>query len=439
MPPLVAIVGRPNVGKSTLFNRILGERRAIVEDIPGVTRDRNYADVTRYDRPFTLIDTGGFEPVSEDRLLIQMREQSQLAMDEADLILFVMDGREGVTPSDIEVINMLRRVEKPVLYVVNKIDGDNQEGLVAEFYETGTDQFFSVSAEHGRGIHDLMDHVMEFLPASQTVEEVEGETRLAIIGRPNVGKSSLVNRLLGKERVVANPVAGTTRDSIDSVFTYNKKRYVLIDTAGIRRKGKVSQKLEKFSVVQALKAMSRAHVVLAVVDAEQGISDQDLTVAGYAYEKGRAVVLVVNKWDLLEKDGTTMGGYVKDLRHRFKFLGDVPILFVSALTGQRVAKIMGEVETVAAEFNRKVSTSALNKVMQEAVEAHQPAIYRGKRLKFFYVTQTAVRPPTFVIFVNKADGVHFSYQRYLNNKFREAFGFAGVPFRVQYRDRERAG
>ncbi len=439
MPPLVAIVGRPNVGKSTLFNRILGERRAIVENIPGVTRDRNYADVTRYDQPFTLIDTGGFEPVSEDRLLIQMREQSQLAMDEADLILFVMDGREGVTPSDIEVINMLRRVEKPVLYVVNKIDGDSQEGLVAEFYETGTDQLFPLSAEHGRGIHDLMDHVMELLPASQTVEEVEGETRLAIIGRPNVGKSSLVNRLLGKERVVANPVAGTTRDSVDSVFTYNKKRYVLIDTAGIRRKGKVSQKLEKFSVVQALKAMARAHVVLAVVDAEQGISDQDLTVAGYAYEKGRAVVLVVNKWDLVEKDGATMGGYVKDLRHRFKFLGEVPILFVSALTGQRVAKIMGEVETVAVEFNRKVSTSALNKVMQEAVEAHQPAIYRGKRLKFFYVTQTAVRPPTFVIFVNKADGVHFSYQRYLNNKFREAFGFAGVPFRVQYRDRERAG
>lgn len=439
MPPLVAIVGRPNVGKSTLFNRILGERRAIVEDIPGVTRDRNYADVTRYDRPFTLIDTGGFEPVSEDRLLIQMREQSQLAMDEADLILFVMDGREGVTPSDVEVVNMLRRVDKPVLYVVNKIDGDSQEDQVAEFYETGTDQLFALSAEHGRGIHDLMDHVMEFLPDSQTVEEVEGETRLAIIGRPNVGKSSLVNRLLGKERVVANPVAGTTRDSIDSVFAYNKKRYVLIDTAGIRRKGKVSQKLEKFSVVQALKAMERAHVVLAVVDAEQGISEQDLTVAGYAYEKGRAVVLVVNKWDLIEKDGATMGGYVKDLRYRFKFLGEVPILFVSALTGQRVAKIMGEVETVAAEFNRKVSTSALNKVMQAAVEAHPPAIYRGKRLKFFYVTQTAVRPPTFVIFVNKADGVHFSYQRYLSNKIREAFGFVGVPFRVHYRDRERAG
>ncbi len=439
MPPLVAIVGRPNVGKSTLFNRILGERRAIVEDIPGVTRDRNYADVTRYDRPFTLIDTGGFEPISEDRLLIQMREQSQLAIEEADLILFVMDGREGVTPSDAEVVKMLRRVEKPVLYIVNKIDGDKQEDLVAEFYETGAEQLYSLSAEHGRGIRELMDQVLELLPPGQESIEVEGETRIAIIGRPNVGKSSLVNKLLGKERVVANPMAGTTRDSIDSVFNFNKKRYVLIDTAGIRRKGKVSQKLEKFSVVQALKAMERAHVVLAVVDAEQGISEQDLTVAGYAFEKGRAVLLVVNKWDLVEKDGTTMGSYVKDLRHRFKFLGEVPILFVSALTGQRVAKIMAEVETVADEFNRKVPTSALNKVLQDAVVAHPPAMFHGKRLKFFYITQTAVRPPTFIVFVNKSEGVHFSYQRYLNNKIRDAFGFVGVPFRVQYRDRERPG
>jgi len=439
MPPLVAIVGRPNVGKSTLFNRILGERRAIVEDIPGVTRDRNYAEVTRYDRPFTLIDTGGFEPISEDRLLIQMREQSQLAIEEADLILFVMDGREGVTPSDAEVIKMLRRVEKPVLYIVNKIDGDKQEDLVAEFYETGAEQLYSLSAEHGRGIRELMDQILEYLPPGPESVDVEGETRIAIIGRPNVGKSSLVNKLLGKERVVANPMAGTTRDSIDSVFNFNKKRYVLIDTAGIRRKGKVSQKLEKFSVVQALKAMERAHVVLAVVDAEQGISEQDLTVAGYAFEKGRAVLLVVNKWDLVEKDGTTMGSYVKDLRHRFKFLGEVPILFVSALTGQRVAKIMAEVEAVADEFNRKVSTSALNKVLQDAVEAHPPAMFQGKRLKFFYITQTAVRPPTFIIFVNKSEGVHFSYQRYLNNKIRDAFGFVGVPFRVQYRDRERPG
>lgn len=439
MTPVVAIVGRPNVGKSTLFNRILGERRAIVENMPGVTRDRNYAEVKRFDRPFTLIDTGGFEPASADRLLVQMREQSQLAIEEADLILFVMDGREGVTPSDLEVINMLRRVEKPVLYLINKIDGDRQEDNVAEFYETGTDLLFPLSAEHGRGINDLMDHLFDLLPPGEPDPEVEGETRLAIIGRPNVGKSSLVNRLLGKERVVANPVAGTTRDSIDSVLTFNSNRYVLIDTAGIRRKGKVSQRLEKFSVVQALKAMDRSHVVLSVVDAAEGISDQDLTIAGYAYEKGRAVILIINKWDLVEKENSTMSNYTKDLRQRFKFLGDVPIVFVSAMTGQRVAKIMNEVESVAAEFNRKITTSALNSVLQEAVEAHQPPVYRGKRLKFFYITQTAVRPPTFIIFVNKADGVHFSYQRYLTNKIREAFGFLGVPFRVQYRDRERAG
>lgn len=439
MPPIVAIVGRPNVGKSTLFNRLLGERRAIVEDFPGVTRDRNYAEVNRHARSFILIDTGGFEPVSEDRLLIQMREQSQLAIDEADVILFVMDVREGVTPADHEVCNMLRRIDKPVLFVVNKVDGERQEDEAVEFYELGVDDLITVSAEHGRGIGELVDRVLGFLPPGDDSQEVEGETRLAIIGRPNVGKSSLVNRILGKERVVANPLAGTTRDSIDSPFMYNKKRYVLIDTAGIRRKGKVSQRLEKFSVVQALKAMDRAHVVLAIVDGSAGIIDQDMTVAGYAFERGRAVVLVVNKWDLVDKDHTTMKEFTKDLRHRFSFLGNVPILFVSALTGQRAAKIIKDVEAVAEQFNRRITTSALNTALQEAVEAHQPAVYKGKRLKFFYMTQTAVRPPTFIVFVNHSEGVHFSYRRYLTNKIRDAFGFVGVPLRIEYRDRERKG
>lgn len=439
MPPIVAIVGRPNVGKSTLFNRLLGERRAIVEDFPGVTRDRNYAEVTRYERPFTLIDTGGFEPVSEDRLLIQMREQSQLAIEEADVILFVMDGKEGVTPADHEVCGMLRRIDKPVLYVVNKVDGNRQEDEAVEFYELGVDELLTVSAEHGRGVADLVDQILGFLPECDSDGEVDGETRLAIIGRPNVGKSSLVNRILGKERVVANPLAGTTRDSIDSPFMYNKQRYVLIDTAGIRRKGKVSQKLEKYSVIQALKAMDRAHVVLAIVDASEGITDQDMTVAGYAFERGRAVVLVVNKWDLVEKDHGTMKEFTRDLRDRFSFLGNVPILFVSALTGQRAAQIMRDVEAVALQFNRRISTSALNSALQEAIEAHQPAVYKGRRLKFFYMTQTAVRPPSFVVFVNDSEGVHFSYRRYLTNKIREAFGFVGVPLRIDYRDRERKG
>ncbi len=434
---VVAIVGRPNVGKSTLFNRILGQRKAIVEDFPGVTRDRHYAEVTRYAKPFTLIDTGGFEPVSQEKMLIQMREQSQLAVEEADVILFVMDVKDGLSPSDQEVAEMLRRFTKPVLYVVNKVDGDRQEAGVSEFYSLGISEFHSISAEHGRGVPDLVEDILQLLPAAPLAEKPEEETRLAVIGRPNVGKSSLVNRLLGYERVVANPMAGTTRDSVDTPFVYNQKKYVLIDTAGIRRKGKVSQKLEKYSVIHALKGMDRAHVVMVVVDASEGVTDQDMTVAGYAYEKGRAVVLVVNKWDLVTKDHTTMKKYTQDLRDTFKFLAFAPIVFVSALTGQRAAKIMGEVEKVANEFNRRIPTAQLNKVLESVQRVHQPPVYQGKRLKFFYMTQTAVRPPSFVVFVNKAEGVHFSYQRYLVNKLREAFGFEGVPIRVTYKDRER--
>ena len=437
MLPVVAIVGRPNVCKSTLFNRIFGRRKAIVEDIPGVTRDRNYAEVTRFDTPFTLIDTGGFEPVSEERLLVQMREQSQLAVEEADVILFIVDVQQGLTPSDIEVAGMLRRVSKPVLYVVNKVDGDRQEGGLPEFYALGVDVVYPVSAEHGRGIDDLMDAVLALLPPAPAPAEPGEEIRLAVVGRPNVGKSSLVNRLLGFERMVANPQAGTTRDSVDTPFAYNRKRYVLIDTAGIRRKGKVSQKLEKYSVVQALKAMDRADVVLVVIDAEEGVTDQDVTVAGYAYEKGRAVILVVNKWDRLTKDNATLGKFVEELRRTFKYLPFAPILFVSALTGQRVNKIMAEVEKVAQEYVRKIPTPQLNKVLSEAVRDHQPPVVQGKRLKFFYITQDGTRPPSFVIFVNRAEGVHFSYERYLGNKLREAFGFTGTPLRLYFKDRER--
>lgn len=437
MMPVVAIVGRPNVGKSTLFNRILGQRKAIVEDFPGVTRDRNYAEVTRYEKPFTLIDTGGFEPVTEERMLVQMREQSQLAIEEADIILFVADGKEGLTPSDIEVAQMLRRVDKPILYVVNKVDGDAQEVGATEFYALGVETIHTISAEHGRGVPDLIDDILALLPAAAPLRDNEGEVRLAVIGRPNVGKSTLVNRLLGFERMVANPTAGTTRDSVDTPFVYNKNNYLLIDTAGIRRKGKVSQRLEKFSVIQALKAMERAHIVLVVIDAEEGVTDQDMTVAGYAYEKGRAVILVVNKWDRLEKNNRTVSEYTETLRSTFKFLSFAPIIFISALTGQRVNKIMGEVEKVSAEFNKKISTSHLNQLLADAERGHQPPVYQGKRLKLFYITQTAVRPPTFIIFVNKAEGVHFSYQRYLGNKIREAFGFSGCPIRLEFKDRER--
>lgn len=433
---VVAIVGRPNVGKSTLFNRILGTRRAIVEDYPGVTRDRNYAQVTRYGTPFVLIDTGGFEPASQNRLLKQMREQSELAVEEADVILFVVDAKEGLTPSDDEVAGMLRRSGKPVLYVVNKVDGDSHEAAASEFYALGVDQLYTVSAEHGRGMDDLMAAVLAALPAPAKLDARSSEeTRLAVIGRPNVGKSSLINRMIGVERLVANPTAGTTRDSIDTPFVYNKKSYVLIDTAGIRRKGRVQQKLEKYSVIQSLKAMERAHVVLVVIDAEEGVTEQDLTVAGYALERGRAVLLVVNKWDLVTKDHGTMKQYTEKVRHAFKFLPFAPIIFVSALSGQRVSKIMAEVEKVAIEFNRQVPTGVLNRVLEEAVLSHAPPMVQGKRLKFYYMTQTGVRPPSFVVFGNRATGVHFSYERYLSNKLREAFGFSGCPIRLKFKDR----
>ncbi len=436
MSSVVAIVGRPNVGKSTLFNRILGRRMAIVEDIPGVTRDRNYAEVSRYAKRFTLIDTGGFEPASNDRLLSQMREQSQLAIEEADIILFLMDGREGLTPADEEVAGMLRQVDKPVLFVVNKVDGPNQEAALGEFYALGVNDLYPVSAEHRLGVGTLIDEVLELLPEQDEGQESLTETRLSIIGRPNVGKSSLVNRMLGYERVVANPTAGTTRDSVDTPFIYNEKRYVLIDTAGIRRKGRVSQKLEKYSVIHALKALDRTHVALVVIDAEEGITDQDLTIAGYAHERGRAVILIVNKWDLVKKDNSTMGDYIKDVRDAFKFLPDSPIHFVSALTGQRINKIMVDVEMVSDEFNRKVSTAELNRVLKDAEINHPPPMFRGRRLKLFYATQTAVRPPTFIIFVNKSEGIHFSYERYLMNCLRQAFGFIACPIRLKFSDRK---
>jgi GTP-binding protein len=400
-----------------------------------VTRDRNYADVTRYDKRFTLIDTGGFEPVSSDRLLAQMREQSQMAMEEADIILFLMDGREGLTPADEEVAHMLRQVDKPVLFVVNKVDGPAQEANLGDFYALGVGEIYSIAAEHRLGTSDLVDEIQALLPEQNSDDDETTETRFAVIGRPNVGKSSLVNRLLGFERVVANPTAGTTRDSVDTPFIYNQRRYVMIDTAGIRRKGKVSQKLEKYSVIQALKAMDRAHIALVVIDAEEGITDQDLTIAGYAHERGRAVILVVNKWDLVKKDNSTMNDYIKEVRGAFRFLPDSPIHFVSALSGQRINKIMADVEMVSDEFNRKVSTADLNKVLKDAEQNHQPPVYQGKRVKFFYITQTAVRPPTFVVFVNKAEGIHFSYERYLMNCMRQAFGFTACPIRLKFSDR----
>lgn len=436
MKSIVAIVGRPNVGKSTLFNRIAGERRAIVDDMPGVTRDRNYAVIDRFDKPFILVDTGGFEPVTDDRMLQQMREQSVLAMEEADVIIFLMDAKQGLTPADIEVADMLRKVDKPVYYVVNKVDGEKIENEASDFYSLGIDNLYTVSAAHNRGIRDLVDEVMAVLPdaGSDVTTDI---TKIAVVGRPNVGKSSLVNRLLGYERVVSNPTPGTTRDSVDTNFRCNKQDYCLIDTAGIRRKGKTSQKLEKYSVVDALKSIERADLALIVLNAEEGITEQDKHIAGYVYEAGRACIFVVNKWDAIEKDNSSVGKFVEKIKYEFKFLSFAPIVFVSAKTGQRTGKIMEEVSAVAEQFARRVTTAELNRVFKEAVESHHAPLHHGRRVKFYFATQVGVKPPTFAIFTNQPDGILTPYERYLGNRFRDAFGFKGTPFRLLFRGRER--
>ena len=437
MKPLVALVGRPNVGKSTLFNRLLGHRRAMVDDTPGVTRDRNYAAINRFDKPFILIDTGGFEPVTDDRLLQQMREQSSLAIEEADVIVFMMDARSGLTPADIEVANMLRRVKKPVFYVVNKVDGDKLENESAEFYSLGVDQLYTISAEHNRGVYDLVDDLLEVFPQADEAEPAEELTRIAVVGRPNVGKSSLVNRMLGFERVVANPTAGTTRDSVDTLFMCNKKPYLLIDTAGIRRKGKTTEKLEKYSVVDALRSIERADVVLVVLNAEDGVTEQDERIAGYVHEAGKACVFVINKWDALEKNNSTLGVYIEKVRMGFKYLAYAPIIFVSAKTGQRIGKITEAVDDVMEQYCRRVSTADLNRIFSEAIDAHHAPLANARRVKFYFSTQVTTKPPTFVIFTNQPDSIHFSYERYLVNKFREAFGFNGTPLRLIFRGRDK--
>jgi GTP-binding protein len=424
------------VGKSTLFNRLIGRRKAMVDDQPGVTRDRNYGAVERFEVPFILVDTGGFEPETSDRLLQQMREQSRLAMEEADVILFVMDGRDGLTPADQEVAEMLRRVDKPVFFVVNKVDGDRQETGIGDFYALGVDAIFPISAEHNRGVGDLVEALLAALPQKGGADEEE-VTKIAVVGRPNVGKSSLVNRLLGFERVVANPTPGTTRDSVDTYFICNKKRYKLIDTAGIRRKGKTTAKIEKYSVMDALRSIERADIVLIVINAEEGVTEQDEKIAGYAYEAGRGCIFVVNKWDTLQKDNTTIGTFVDRIRTEFKYLPFAPIVFVSAATGQRIGKIMTEVENVMAQYARRVTTSELNRVFSEATTTHHAPLFQGRRVKFYFATQVGTKPPTFVIFTNRPEGIHFSYERYLANRLREAFGFSGTPLKLLFRGRDR--
>ncbi|MCJ7748318.1 MAG: ribosome biogenesis GTPase Der, partial [Desulfobacterales bacterium] len=407
MKPIVAIVGRPNVGKSTFFNRIARGKKAIVSDEPGVTRDRNYADVDWEGKIFTLIDTGGFEPVSKDRIFIQMREQCQLAMDEADVILFVMDGKEGLTPSDREIADILRRQNKIVFHIVNKIDGPKHEEKVYEFYGLGVEGLYSISAEHRYGVDGLMEDVMKTLPSLADEKWDRDAAKVAVIGRPNVGKSSLINRLLGYKRVMVDEAPGTTRDAIDTFFERDGKKYILIDTAGIRRKSRISLRLEKFSIVEALRTIDQSDVALLLLDSKEGVTDQDAHIGGFIHEKGKGCILLVNKWDLVIKDSQTMVEYQKRVYGDLKYLSYAPILFISALKGQRVPKVLEMVDEVVEQTRKRISTSPLNKYFGEWVEHLSPPLYRNRNIKLNYITQVSTGPPTFVISTNYPEGIHF--------------------------------
>jgi GTP-binding protein len=437
MKPIIAIVGRPNVGKSTLFNRIVGGKRAIVSNEPGVTRDRNYTDVEWEESVFTLIDTGGFEPVSKDRIFIQMREQCQLAMDEAEVVLFVMDGKEGLTPSDKEIADILRRLNKPVFYIVNKIDGPMHEEKVFEFYGLGVEPIHSISAEHGYGVDGLMDEVMKVLPRLSEERWDKDAAKVAVVGRPNVGKSSLINRILGYKRVIVDEAPGTTRDAIDTFFERDGKKYVLIDTAGIRRKSRISLRLEKYSIVEALRTIDQSDVALLLLDSKEGVTDQDARIGGFIQEKGKGCILVVNKWDLVEKDSNTMVEYEREIHYDLKYLSYAPILFISALTGRRVKKVLDVIDFVAEQSKKRILTSPLNRYFGKWVEGNPPPLYKNRKVKLNYITQVSTAPPTFVIYANTPDGIHFSYERYLINQIRETFGFEGVPIRLQFRKKRK--
>ncbi|WP_202080023.1 ribosome biogenesis GTPase Der [Caldalkalibacillus salinus] len=429
--PVVAIVGRPNVGKSTIFNRLVGERISIVEDVPGVTRDRIYSSAEWLKYEFNLIDTGGIEIGNgEDQILEQMREQAELAIEEADVIIFMVDVKTGVTSTDQEVTKILYRSNKPVVLAVNKVDNINKMDEIYEFYALGFGEPLPISGAHGTGLGDLLDEVVKHFPQDEEVEEDDDKIRVAFIGRPNVGKSSLVNALLGQERVIVSPVAGTTRDAIDTPITKDDQEYVLVDTAGMRKRGKVYEKTEKYSVLRALKAIERSDVALLVINGEEGIIEQDKKIAGYAHEAGRGVIIIVNKWDAVEKDDRTHQEFKKDIRDHFKFLDYAPILFVSASTRQRIHQILPKVKDVAEQHALRVQTHVLNDIILDAVTMNPPPSDKGKRLKVNYGTQVSVKPPTFVLFVNDPEIMHFSYLRYMENKIREAFPFEGTPIRI---------
>ena len=436
MKPIVAIVGRPNVGKSTLFNRITRTKDALVDNFPGVTRDRHYADARWNDVEFTLVDTGGF--TTGDDFADEIRFQVHQAIADADIIILLLDGKEGMSPFDREIIDNLRSVDKPIFYAVNKIDGAEQEISLAEFYQLGLKSLYPLSAEHRYGVSDLLDDVVDAQTGFVT-EPNESHTRnvirLAVVGRPNVGKSSLINRILGEKRLLVSDIPGTTRDAIDSAWEINGRSYRLIDTAGIRRKGKVHLKLEKYSIIKALRSLDRCDVALIVMDAAEGVTDQDISVAGYAFERGCGCILLLNKWDLVAKDSKTAKLYYERLRQQAKFLNFAPAMTISALTGQRVRKIFKQVDEVYDQYARRISTGELNRCLDRAIERNEPSLHRGKRIKFYYGAQTSTKPPTIVCFVNYPQAVHFSYKRYLINQFREETGLDKTPIRIIFRQR----
>lgn len=428
--PVVAIVGRPNVGKSTIFNRLVGERIAIVEDKPGVTRDRLYGKGEWLNQYFHVIDTGGIEVGDTDEILVQIRHQAELAIDEADVIIFVVDLRSGVTDADMEVARMLNRTKKPIVLCVNKVDNPEMRNEIYEFYQLGVGDPFPVSGSHGLGLGDALDDVVKHFKNREEDERREDEIRISLIGRPNVGKSSLTNAILGEERVIVSDVAGTTRDAIDTPFVRDGQEYVLVDTAGMRKRGKVYEATEKYSVMRALKAIEDSDVVLVVLNGEEGIIEQDKKIAGYAHEAGKAIIIIVNKWDALEKDDKTMQRFTEQIRDEFKYLSYAPILYVSAKTKQRVHTILPKVNDVAEAHSMRVPTATLNDLITDATIMTPPPSDKGKRLKINYTTQATVKPPTFILFVNDPELMHFSYERYIENKIREAFVFEGTPIRI---------
>lgn len=436
---IVAIVGRPNVGKSTLFNALAGQRIAIVKDTPGVTRDRIYADVSWLDYHFTLIDTGGIEPESKDVILSQMREQAQLAMDAADVIIFLTDVRQGLQDSDAKVADMLRRSKKPVVLVVNKVD-DMEKYMpdVYEFYNLGIGEPQAISASSKLGLGDMLDEVVKHFPQRESGEEEDERPKIAVIGKPNVGKSSLVNKLAREDRVIVSDIAGTTRDAIDTDIRYNGRDYVFIDTAGLRRKSKVREELERYSIIRAVAAVERADVAILVIDAQEGVTEQDAKIAGIAHERGKGIIIAVNKWDAIEKDNSSVKKHTERIRQVLSFMPYAEILFISAQTGQRLHRIFEMIDMVVENNCMRIATGVLNEIVSEAVAMQQPPTDKGKRLKIFYVTQVGVKPPTFVVFVNDKELMHFSYTRYLENRIRDTFGFRGTALKFITRERKEA-